>query len=106
MLNVPMAKTLRKGPGRPKKLGSNRARKGKQPRPTGPFFQIDGAWKAAIRAAIAREGISQAELARRIGASPGSIVLLFKDETVQTRLVPAIHKALDLGPPASMAAAA
>ena len=94
-----MAKSLRKGAGRPKKSG-------KQPRPSGPFFQIGEAWKADIKALLERRGMSQAELARRIGASPGSIVLIFKDETVQTRLVPAIHKALDLDPPASALAAA
>ena len=96
-----MPKTLRKGAGRPKHTGSKRT---KQPRPSGPFFQVGAAWKPELRAALARKGISQAELARRIGASPGSIVLILKDTTVQTRLAPAINKALDLAPPAPMAA--
>ena len=52
-----------------------------------------------MQALLEKRGISQAELARRIGASPGSLVLLFKPETVQSRLLPAIHKALGLEPP-------
>lgn len=52
-----------------------------------------------IKALLEKRGISQAELARRIGASPGSITLLFKPETVQSRLVPAVHKVLGLDPP-------
>lgn len=71
----------------------------KQPRPSGPYFRIDSEWKDGIRKAIDRADISQAELARRIGASPGSIVLLFKEETMQSRLVPAIHQVLGLDPP-------
>lgn len=71
----------------------------RQPRPRGPFHPVDNVWKADIRALLEKRGISQAELARRVGASPGSIVLLFKPETVQSRLVPAIHRALGLEPP-------
>jgi len=72
----------------------------RQPRPRGRFVSVDNVWKADIKALLERRGISQAELARRIGASPGSIVLLFKPETVQSRLVPAVHKVLGLEPPA------
>jgi transcriptional regulator with XRE-family HTH domain len=46
-----------------------------------------------------RRGISQADLARTLGVSPGSLTLLFKPETKQSRLVPAIHKALGLTTP-------
>lgn len=104
MLNGPMAKSIRKGTRRPKLSASKRERtNGKQPRPSGPYFQIGNAWKADIRARLESRGMSQAELARRIGASPGSVVLIFKPATVQTRLVPAIHRALDLEPPAQAA---
>lgn len=71
----------------------------RQRRPHGPFYVVDSVWKADIQALLGKRGISQAELARRIGASPGSIVLLFKPGTVQSRLVPAIHRALSLDPP-------
>lgn len=71
----------------------------RQTRPQGPYFTVDAVWKSDIRALMEKRGISQAELARRIGASPGSIVLLFKNTTVQSRLVPAIHKALGLDAP-------
>lgn len=72
----------------------------RQPRPRGRYVSVDDVWKADIRALLEKKGVSQAELARRIGASPGSIVLLFKPQTVQSRLVPAIHKVLGLDPPA------
>lgn len=48
-----------------------------------------------------RRGISQAELARQIGAAPASVTLLFKTETVQSGFVPAIHRALGLQEPVS-----
>lgn len=63
------------------------------------MFPVDKAWQDDIRALLKRRGISQAELARRIGASPGSITLLFKPDTDQSRLVPAIHRCLELTPP-------
>lgn len=71
----------------------------RQRRPRGPFYIVDDVWKSGVKALLEKRGISQAELARRISASPGSIVLLFKPETVQSRLVPAIHKVLGLDPP-------
>lgn len=66
-----------------------------------PYYQVDAVWKAAIKALMEKRKISQAELARRIGASPAAIVLLFKPTTVQSGLVPAIHRALQLDPPAT-----
>lgn len=77
----------------------SQAKTSRQPRPHGRFYPVDNVWKADIKALLERRDLSQAELARRIGASPGSIVLLFKPETVQSRLVPAIHRVLGLGPP-------
>ena len=71
----------------------------RQRRPHGPFYVVDNVWKAEVQALMEKKGISQAEMARRIGASPGSLVLLFKPATVQSRLVPAIHKVLGLDPP-------
>lgn len=71
----------------------------RQRRPHGPFYIVDNVWKSDVQNLLKKRGISQAELARRISASPGSIVLLFKPETVQSRLVPAIHKVLGLDPP-------
>ena len=71
----------------------------RQRRPPGRYYPVDSAWKDDIKALLEKRGISQAELARRISASPGSIVLLFKPDTVQSRLVPAIHRVLGLEPP-------
>lgn len=78
----------------------------RQKRPRGRFVSVDDVWKSGIKALIEKRGISQAELARRIGASPGSIVLLFKPETDQSRLVAPIHKVLGLDPPPESATVA
>lgn len=68
-------------------------------RQRGPYFQVDSAWKAAILALMEKRKISQAELARRIECSPGSLTLLFKPATIQSGLVPAIHRVLGLESP-------
>jgi transcriptional regulator with XRE-family HTH domain len=71
----------------------------RQRRPSGRSYRIDKAWQDRIRARLAERGISQAQLARMIGASPGSITLIFKPSSEQSRLVAAIHRKLDLEPP-------
>ncbi len=63
------------------------------------MWTVDKAWKDDIRAVMKRQGISQADLARTLKVSPGSLTLLFKPETKQSRLVPAIHRALGLSTP-------
>jgi transcriptional regulator with XRE-family HTH domain len=63
------------------------------------MWTVDKAWKDDIRAVMERQGISQADLARTLKVSPGSLTLLFKPETKQSRLVPAIHRALGLSTP-------
>lgn len=63
------------------------------------MWTVDKAWKDDIRAVMERQGVSQADLARTLKVSPGSLTLLFKPETKQSRLVPAIHRALDLALP-------
>ncbi len=83
-----------------------RRKQRRQSRPIGPYYPVDDAWKQQIRALLTSRGITQAELARKIEASPGSIVLIFKPNTVQSRLVRAIHEALNLAPPASTQVAA
>lgn len=75
----------------------------RQRRPRDPYLPVDDPWKVAIQALLEKRGISQAELARTIGASPGSITLLFKPDTIQSRLVRSIHKVLGLDPPAEAA---
>jgi hypothetical protein len=63
------------------------------------MWAVDKAWKDDIRAVMKRLGISQADLARTLKVSPGSLTLLFKPDTRQSRLVPAIHRALGLSTP-------
>jgi hypothetical protein len=62
-------------------------------------YPIDATWKQRVRDLMEEQGISQAELARRIKASPPAIVLLFKPATLGSTLVPAIHRELGLRAP-------
>lgn len=71
----------------------------KQARPTGPMWSIDAAWKRDVLAAMGKLKVSKAELARAVGVKGSAITLLFKPETIQTRLKPAIHKKLNMVPP-------
>lgn len=53
----------------------SQAKMSRQPRPHGRFYpvdNVDNVWKADTKAMLERRDLSQAELARRIGASPGS----------------------------------
>lgn len=72
---------------------------GHQRRPTGPMWTVDRAWKDDVRVLMKQQGISQADLARTLSVSPASLTNLFKPETKQSRLVPAIHKALGIPTP-------
>lgn len=63
------------------------------------MWAVDDAWRDDIRALMKRKGISQADLARAASVMPSAITLIFKPETMQSRLVPAIHKVLGLPPP-------
>ena len=63
------------------------------------MWTVDKEWKDDVRALMKRKGISQADLARTLKVSPGSLTLLFKPDTKQSRLVPAIHRALGLTTP-------
>lgn len=78
---------------------SSRLQMARQRRPRERYYSVDDAWRADIKALLEKRGISQAELARRIGCSPGAITLIFKPATVQSRLVRLIHKVLELQPP-------
>lgn len=73
----------------------------RQRRPTGPAWTVDETWKDDVRAALRSKGISRADLARQIGVSPSAITVLFRPETKQTRLKPAIHRVLGFVEPES-----
>lgn len=68
----------------------------RQRRPTGPAFPVDKDWKDDVRAAMKKQGISQGDLAARIGVTTSALTVLFRPVTKQTRLKPAIHRALGL----------
>lgn len=73
----------------------------RQRRPTGPAWTVDESWKRDVKAALKRAGISQADLATKIGVTPSAITIIFRPETKQTRLKPAIHKVLGFMTPTS-----
>lgn len=59
-------------------------------------------WKAGILKLMDDKGITKAELSRMCRASDAAISILFKPDTETSRLVPYVHKALGLPPPAMM----
>lgn len=74
---------------------------GRQSRPTGPFWPTPAKWKAWIEQVMADKGVTQADLHRETGASTAAISDLFNESknVRQSRLVPAIHRALGLPEP-------
>jgi hypothetical protein len=73
--------------------------KPRQPRPRGAWWPVDDGWKRDTKAAMKTAGLSQSELARRIGCNRGGVSVLFKSATKMSRLVGAIHEALGRPPP-------
>lgn len=67
--------------------------------PTGPAYPIDAEWRAKVLARMAEKRIRRSQLAKLIGCDPSSITILFRPDTVQSRLVPDIHRVLELPPP-------
>jgi transcriptional regulator with XRE-family HTH domain len=63
------------------------------------MWTVDEAWRDDVRALMKRKGISQADIARAAGVKPSAITNLFKPETKQSRIVPAVHRVLGLPPP-------
>jgi hypothetical protein len=73
----------------------------RQKRPQGRMWPVDEDWKKDIQVRMTETGISRADLARLIReqgvtCTPSAITILFRKETKQSRLVPCIHKALEL----------
>jgi SpoVK/Ycf46/Vps4 family AAA+-type ATPase len=56
-------------------------------------------WKREVQEAMVEKGISRAALSRMVHVSDAAITILFKASTKQSRLVPAINRALGLTPP-------
>jgi hypothetical protein len=68
------------------------------------MWPVDETWKASVRADMQRAGISQAEMARKIGCKQSALTVLFRAETKQSRLVPLIHRELGRPAPSTVAA--
>ncbi|MCA1833070.1 MAG: hypothetical protein LC750_10175 [Actinobacteria bacterium] len=54
---------------------------------------------------MAKAGISPAEMARRIGCTPGALTVLWRTETRESRLVPGIHRELGRPAPSTVSSA-
>lgn len=70
----------------------------------GPAYPIDAAWKRAARARIAEliergDLDSQNDLARRAGVSKSSLSETFAADSVQSTVLPQLHRALGWPPP-------
>lgn len=76
----------------------------RQTRPSGPSWPVDDAWKRGVLAEMAEAGISRSEMARRVGCKPSALTVLFGPETIQSRLVPAIHRELSRPAPSIVTA--
>lgn len=68
-----------------------------QRRPYGPIWQTGRDWKTRVRLEMERQGISRAEMSRRVGVSDAAITQLF--DGTQSKLVPKINRVLGLTPP-------
>jgi lambda repressor-like predicted transcriptional regulator len=56
-------------------------------------------WKRLVLSAMEQQGVTRAELSRRVGVSDSAITVLFRPTTAQSRLVPQIHEVLGMSPP-------
>jgi hypothetical protein len=74
----------------------------KQTRTRGPGWPISNAWKRETQAEMKRQGITPADMARRIKCAPPALNTLFQKRTMQSRLVPAIHKVLGRPAPSTV----
>lgn len=62
------------------------------------MWNVSEKWKRDVQEAMLEKGISRAELSRRVRVSDAAITILFRESTKQSRLVPAINRALGLTP--------
>lgn len=60
----------------------------------GPAYPVTSQWKEAVLDRMRELKIRQADLARELDCTNSSLHALFQPGTNQSRLVPAIHKAL------------
>jgi hypothetical protein len=69
----------------------------------GTAYRIDDKWRMDIERAMKDQGVTQAELRRRIGCSKGALsdALSLKVGKPSSKWVPAIHAILGFAPPSS-----
>jgi len=67
--------------------------------PTGSAYPVTPEWQESVRNRLTELGWNQSDLARAASSSSAMVAYLLK-HGVQSRLVPAIHKALGWPPPA------
>lgn len=73
-----------------------------QRRPKGHMWPVSPKWKSDVQKLMDEQGISRAQLSRLCKTSDAAISDLFNAKTETSRLVPYVHKALGLPPPAMM----
>ncbi len=65
----------------------------------GPAYAITEEWRSSVMTRIVEMKISQNELARRAKISKASLSDALDKDSIQTTVMPAIHKALGWDPP-------
>ena len=71
-----------------------------KPYPTGGAHPVDDDWRRRVQEALDRKGWKRNKLAQEIGCDPSAITVVMRSSTVQSRLKPAIDKALEIEDPA------
>lgn len=69
------------------------------PRISGQAYPIDDEWRARVRSAMDRLGMSQADLARAAGCAFSTISELLSGNSKESPILPRIHLALGWTPP-------
>jgi hypothetical protein len=72
----------------------------RQRRPTGPLWPTPPKWKERVIKTMDERRVSKADLARALAVSSTAISDLLGPESKSSRLVPRVHRALGLPPPA------
>lgn len=74
--------------------------KGPQP-PRGPRYPTDAEWKDAVRRRLAELGMTQKQLADKVGCVPSAIAQMLAVEAKESSLKPLVHQALGWPAPSS-----
>lgn len=67
-------------------------------RPKGPYVPVDDEWRSRVGDALEDLGWSQADLADKVGVTPGAISQLLTGESKTSRVATKINEVLQIAP--------